>query len=503
MQNPGNVVLALHEYESKLLSFLKDKRSADVESICEGTGLGRDAVLWASESLKSKGGVEIAIDYGAEIEISPEALGYAEGFPEQALLSELAKGPKDLKGNINGIALAWVKRNGWADIKDGKLQITEKGRKAIGSDYDQKSVLGVLLSKTGRGADNIAYVGNAEMEKIRNTAKELEHRKLVQIKPKSKISLISITDIGIEMLSGEKAGNWIGQLTRDIIKSRIWTDSGFRPYDVEAPVADAYPARRHPMKEFMELVRRMWVSQGFIETAGPMIESSFWNFDALFSPQDHPTREMQDTFFLSNPDIFGIAEKELLKSVARMHKKGWKSWNDEISFQPVLRTHTTSVSAHNIREYGNSSELEYPIKLFSIGKVFRNESIDYKHLAELHQLDGIIIGKGLGVADLKGTLEQFYKGLGFKVKFKPSYFPFVEPGLEASYYDEEHGDWIELCGGGIIRKEITKALGTDMRVIAWGAGLDRLMFKYLGISSLSELYKNDIGWLRRRKPLRL
>ncbi|MEM3883873.1 MAG: phenylalanine--tRNA ligase subunit alpha, partial [Methanothrix sp.] len=93
--------------------------------------------------------------------------------------------------------------------------------------------------------------------------------------------------------------------------------------------------------------------------------------------------------------------------------------------------------------------------------------------------------------------------LGFKVKFKPSYFPFVEPGLEASYYDEEHGDWIELCGGGIIRKEITKALGTDMRVIAWGAGLDRLMFKYLGINSLSELYKNDIGWLRKRKPIKL
>ncbi len=493
----------MHEYESKLLSFLKESKSADVESICSGTGLGRDAVLWASESLKSKGAVEIRVNSGAEIEISPEALGYEEGFPEQILLSELEKGPKSLDGSVNGIALAWTKKNGWADIREGRLHITEKGRKALTGEYDQESVLKLLLSKTRGNGDNIAYVSNAEMTKIENTVKELEHRKLLQIKPKSRIESISITDIGIEILSGEKAGNGIGQLTRDIIKSRIWTDSGFRPYDVEAPVAEAYPARRHPMKEFMELVRRMWVSQGFVETAGPMIESSFWNFDALFSPQDHPTREMQDTFFLSNPEILGIAENELLKRVARMHKKGWKSWNDDISFQPVLRTHTTSVSAHNIREYGNSNELEYPIKLFSIGKVFRNESIDYKHLAELHQLDGIIIGKGIGIADLKGTLEQFYRGLGFKIKFKPSYFPFVEPGLEASYYDEEHGDWIELCGGGTIRKEITKALGTDMRVIAWGAGLDRLMFKYLGISSLSELYKNDVGWLRKRRPLKL
>lgn len=503
MRNPDKMVLALHEYEFKLLSFLKDKKSADVESIWSGTSLGRDAVLWASESLKSKGAVEIKIDSGAEVELGPEALGYAEGFPEQALLAELGKGPKKLDGSINGIALAWVKRNGWADISDGKLHITEKGRKALGSRYEQESVLKLLLSKIGSNGNNVAYVSDEEMAGIEKTLKELEHRKLLLIKPKSRIASISITDIGMEMLSREKTASGIGQLTRDIIKSRAWTESGFRPYDVEAPVAEAYPARRHPMKEFMELVRRMWVSQGFIETAGPMIESSFWNFDALFSPQDHPTREMQDTFFLSNPEILGIAEKELLKRVARMHKKGWNSWNEDISFQPVLRTHTTSVSAHNIKEYGNSSVLEYPIKLFSIGKVFRNESIDYKHLAELHQLDGIVIGRGLGVADLKGTLEQFYKGLGFKVKFKPSYFPFVEPGLEASYYDEEHGDWIELCGGGIIRKEITKALGTDMRVIAWGAGLDRLMFKYLGINSLSELYKNDIGWLRKRKPIKL
>ncbi|MEM0154270.1 MAG: phenylalanine--tRNA ligase subunit alpha [Methanothrix sp.] len=493
----------MHEYEYKLLSFLKDRKSSDVESICNGTGLGRDAVLWASESLKSKSAIEIKVDSGVDIEISPEALGYAEGFPEQALLSELRNGPKDISVDINSIALAWAKRNGWAEIRQGKLQITDKGRKAFGMEYDQEKVLKLLLSKTGGNGSNIAYISNEEMAKIEKTIKELEHRKLLQIKPKSKITSISITDIGIGMLSGANAGKGIGQLTRDAIKSRIWSDSGFRPYDVEAPVAESYPARRHPMKEFMELVRRMWVSQGFIETAGPMIESSFWNFDALFSPQDHPTREMQDTFFLSNPEIVGIAEKELLKRVARMHRKGWKSWNEDISFQPVLRTHTTSVSAHNISEYGNSSSLEYPIKLFSIGKVFRNESIDYKHLAELHQLDGIIIGKGLGVADLKGTLEQFYNRLGFKIKFKPSYFPFVEPGLEASYYDEEHGDWIELCGGGIIRKEITKALGTDMRVIAWGAGLDRLMFKYLGISSLSELYKNDIGWLRRRRPLKL
>jgi phenylalanyl-tRNA synthetase alpha subunit len=86
---------------------------------------------------------------------------------------------------------------------------------------------------------------------------------------------------------------------------------------------------------------------------------------------------------------------------------------------------------------------------------------------------------------------------------KPSYFPFVEPGLEVHYYDEKKDDIIELCGGGIIRKEITKAMGTNKTVLAWGAGLDRLMFNALGISTLTELYKNDIGWLRKRAELKI
>jgi phenylalanyl-tRNA synthetase alpha chain len=497
-------VLTLHEYETKLLSYLKNVKSSTVEQVCESTGLSQDAVLWAIENLKAKEEVNVEIERGVELEISVEALGYENEFPEQALIKELKDKAKQLDGSIDGIALSWAKRNGWVEISKGMISITDKGRKALDySAYAQSTALKIILSKARTSNDRKkAYLTDKEIASIGPAIKELEHRKLITEKPRVKIASISITPLGLEALSRETSDNSVGRLNREMIKSGSWKELRFRSYDVKEQVMSIYPARRHPMKEFIELVRRIWISQGFIETHGPVVESSFWNFDALFSPQDHPTRDMQDTFFLSNPEMLEVAEKDLLEQVAKMHKKGWKSWNYNTSSQPVLRTHTTSVSAHNIKDYGKGAQ-EYPIKLFSIGKVFRNESIDYKHLAELHQLDGIIIGKGLGVSNLKSTLEQFYARLGFKVKFKPSYFPFVEPGLEASYYDEEHGDWIELCGGGIIRKEITKALGTDMRVIAWGAGLDRLMFRYIGISSLSEMYKNDIGWLRRRRPIRL
>jgi len=258
------------------------------------------------------------------------------------------------------------------------------------------------------------------------------------------------------------------------------------------------------MHELIDIIREVWLSMGFIEGIGPIIESAFWNFDALFSPQDHPTRDMQDTFFLSNPKTIDVNDLELLSRVKKMHKKNWGPiWREEIAKQALLRTHNTSVSAHYINKFADLDKHEYPIKVFSVGRIFRNESVDYKHLAELYQYDGIIIGDNLSLANLIHTLKDFYRRLGIEVGLKPSYFPFVEPGMEVFYFDKEHNDRIELCGAGIIRKEITTALGSSKSVLAWGGGIERLMFNMLKIGSLSDMYKNDIGWLRERESLRL
>ena len=184
--------------------------------------------------------------------------------------------------------------------------------------------------------------------------------------------------------------------------------------DINAPSEPVWPARPHPVREFINHVRDTWVSMGFIETMGPIVETAFWNFDALFSPQDHPTRDMQDTFFPSNPKEIEINDLALMKRVKNMHVTSWESvWQEELARQPVLRTHTTSVSAHNIQRLANAVG-DSPLKLFSIGKVFRNESLDYKHLAELHQFDGIIIERSWECQILYTRLRSFIQTLALK-----------------------------------------------------------------------------------------
>ncbi|MEM0150058.1 MAG: hypothetical protein QXW10_04135, partial [Candidatus Micrarchaeaceae archaeon] len=211
----------------------------------------------------------------------------------------------------------------------------------------------------------------------------------------------------------------------------------------------------------------------------------------------------QDTFFLSNPKTIDIDDMEMLGRVRGMHRRAWKEkWSERLARQALLRTQTTSVSAHYMRKFANAIDASYPVKLFSIGRVFRNESIDYKHLSELHQTDGIVIGDKLALSNLIDTLRKFYGQVGLEdVKFRPSFFPFVEPGLEAYYHDEQLDDNIELCGAGIIRREITKAMGLNKSVLAWGIGLDRILMRYLGIDRISEIYENNVGWLRKRKEL--
>ena len=166
-----------------------------------------------------------------------------------------------------------------------------------------------------------------------------------------------------------------------------------------------------------------------------------------------------------------------------------------------MRTHSTGVSAHYMHSLADTNK---SIKLFTIGKIFRNETIDFKHLAEFHQVDGLIIGKGLDFSNLIFTLKRFYERLGINISIKPAYFPFVEPGLEINYVDKRTGEVIELGGAGIIRDEIKNALGIhDKEVLAFGLGIERLIFREIPLESLIELYKNDVGWLRNVKQIKV
>ncbi len=484
----------MHEHETRILKLLKEKRISSLEDIEESLGIDADAAMWALDGLSKSGAVKVSKIKTYGVEIVNEGKDYLKLFPEEELVRSIGrKGQEKLSEIKDNVALLWAKKNNWIELREGYAKLTKVGAAANGAEYAQRKVLEGLADE-----DKVGIL----FEKNKAEVDTLVKRGLLRVKERERISRIEITDAGTK-LSGTKPEGGMGELTREMILSKSWVGKDFKKYDVNASSEMLYPARQHMMHEFIDVVRNTWLNMGFSEMEGPIVESAFWVFDALFSPQDHPTRDMQDTFFLSNPKQIDIEDVEMLGRVKKAHEAAWKEkWQESLAKQALLRTHTTSVSARYIKKFANAVESSYPIKLFSVGRVYRNESIDYKHLAELYQTDGIIIGNNLTFANLIDTLKRFYSQLGIEdIKFKPSYFPFVEPGLEAYYYDEKRKCTTELCGAGIIRKEITTAMGTNKTVLAWGIGIERLLMHFFEVDSITDLYRNDLWWLRNRKKI--
>ncbi len=491
----------MHEYEVKLLAFLNQRSNSDLQQLEKNLDIGRDSILWAIENLIKLNAISVTREKLSSVSLSEEGERDISGFPEETLVKSIAKGGKaDVSSIKDNIALIWAKKNGWIIVEKGAVSLTGRGERAAkGAEaYEPRSVLEALGKLKG---DQLDYLVKSKKEIIDSLLK----RGLIEMKEKSIIGEVSITQNGRDLFSSLKEEKGIGALTKEAIASRSWQKQGFRPYDVNAPGEKLNPARLHPLREWINFIRQKWFEMGFIEMSGPIIESAFWNFDALFVPQDHPTREMQDTFFLKNPKEFSIEDVELMESVRKAHKKGWQEgWSEEVAKKALLRTQVTALSARYMKKIAETVNSNFPLKLFSVGPVFRNESVDYKHLAQFYQYEGIIVGNNLTLANLIDTLRKFYGKLGIEnVKIRPSYFPFTEPSLEGYYYDEKLGAEIELTGGGIIRKEITKAMGLDKTVLAWGGGVERPILDKLGIDSITVPYKNNIGWLRSRGNLKV
>ena len=282
-------------------------------------------------------------------------------------------------------------------------------------------------------------------------------------------------------------------ITSEDIATGRWRTYLLKPFDlgVEPP---EYPAPvPHFFNEFLDYVREVMIGLGFEEVRGPVLEVEFWNFDALFQAQDHPAREVHDTFYIRWEGPVEAPPEPLLEAVGRVHEEKWRyKWSREKALNPVLRTQTTAVTIRALAERGDG---EY--KVFTIGRVFRPEKLDPKHSMEFHQLDGIVVGPGLTFKHLLGQLEQIAKALGMtRVRFRPAYFPFTSPSVEV-YAEHPKLGWVEFGGAGIFRPEVTEPLGVrKSRVLAWGWGLDRIAMILLGIDDIRELFTKDPEKLR-------
>ncbi|KAF1379086.1 hypothetical protein PFLUV_G00172390 [Perca fluviatilis] len=293
------------------------------------------------------------------------------------------------------------------------------------------------------------------------------------------------------------------ELTPDMIANGSWKEKKFKPYNFEAMGVAPDCGHLHPLMKVRTQFRQIFLEMGFSEMpTNNFIESSFWNFDSLFQPQQHPARDAHDTFFLSDPALAHEFPQDYLERVKKVHSEGgfgsqgYKyDWKIEEAQKNILRTHTTAVSARMLYKLAQQEKFT-PVKYFSIDRVFRNETLDATHLAEFHQIEGVVADYGLTLGDLIGILYQFFTKLGItKLRFKPAYNPYTEPSMEVFSYHEGLQKWVEVGNSGVFRPEMLLPMGLpeDVSVIAWGLSLERpTMIKY-GINNIRELVGHKVN----------
>jgi len=295
------------------------------------------------------------------------------------------------------------------------------------------------------------------------------------------------------------------ELTKELLDNGQWAKKTFKDYNYDAEGVRPPHGFLHPLLKLRSSYRQIFLEMGFEEMpTSNFVESSFWNFDALFQPQQHPARDAHDTFFLSSPaSALNDPPADYLERVRNIHQNGGfdskgygYEWSKDESMKNVLRTHTTAVSAKMLYKLAQQKQFT-PTKYFSIDRVFRNETLDNTHLAEFHQVEGLVADYNVSLADLIGVLHEFFRKLGIeKLKFKPAYNPYTEPSMEIFSYHEGLGKWTEIGNSGMFRPEMLRPMGLpeNVSVIAWGLSLERpAMIKYK-MNNIRELcgYKYDL-----------
>jgi phenylalanyl-tRNA synthetase alpha chain len=505
-------MVELRENEIRILAALdKLDRKATVEALMAECQLPDSAVMRSALILQENGFAKIHAAPENKIRLTAEGQIHAQnGLPERRLINAvIALGGKatldqaakeaGLAQQFSQIALGWTQRKKWAtfDSKTGTLQAVSSP-----SEGDDEKLLNTLSQKEEIALDKLQIPLQAVVEPFKK-------RKAIVVELKT-TRILELTREGEAAIEGGAAdltvqAKEVTQLTPELIIKGGWRDVRFQKYNIEAPVANAWPGKKHPYLAFLDEVREKLVTMGFQEMTGTAVELSFFNFDALYTPQDHPARETDGIYYIKNPQ-YGNTNKydQIVQRVKETHENGDQTgstgWGYKYSEQEakrlILRGHGTCLSARTLL----GKDLKVPSRHFSIARVYRPEVVDKTHLAEFNQVEGIVVDEKLTLRDLLGVLGKFAKEIAGadKIRFKPDYFPFTEPSVELSAYKEGYG-WVEFGGSGIFRPEVTQPLGVKVPVIAWGLGVDRLFMMRAGIEDIRSIFSQDLDWLRRKQ----
>ncbi|XP_048000082.1 phenylalanine--tRNA ligase alpha subunit [Leguminivora glycinivorella] len=470
------------ELNERILHYLEKSDKVDTLKLASEFGEDHQKIVGAVKSLEA---LEMVISEAAKStkwELTEEGKLVADKGSHEAVLyksvpengisqAELMKTSPNAK-----VGFSKAMSSGWIVIdKSGGAPIVKRKVDSI-TDIVQDH-----LNEVKKGLDTLP-------DNVRNDYKK---RKLLQ----------EITIKSFLLSKGPQFATSIKKLETDLTSEMLltgsWKTLEFKPYNFDALGQPPECGHLHPLLKVRSEFREIFLEMGFSEMpTNKYVESSFWNFDALFQPQQHPARDAHDTFFVSSPATCNQFPMEYLEKVKKVHSEGGYGsqgyrydWKIEEAQKNLLRTHTTAVSARMLYHLAQQKEFT-PQKYFSIDKVFRNETLDATHLAEFHQVEGVIAARGLGLADLIAVLDAFFQRLGFnRLQFKPAYNPYTEPSMEIFAFHEGLGKWIEIGNSGVFRPEMLLPMGLpeDVNVIAWGLSLERpTMIKY-GLNNIRDL----------------
>lgn len=482
----------------------KDRSFEDSVALAQANGWDHDKLVGVLKSLEAQEQVTNAATKRDGWKLTAEGAKYSlAGSPEVQVYNAVKK-----LGSATNATLAAelgddVAKAGVSAAMKSKWISVEKATKAMVPEVDSVT-------------DSVKVELNSLETLSKDAMEALKKRKMVA--PSSLTSYATkVTDKF--SASAKKA---VADITEEMIRKGTWKDTSFKALNFDG--VNGVPSlggHLHPLSKVKTEIRTVLTLMGFEEMkTNQWVESSFWNFDSLFQPQQHPARDAHDTFFIDEPSRAQNIDPEYLQAVKNMHEKGgqgsigWRyDWSEDEARKNILRTHTTAVSARTLRKMAEDYKRDgffTPRKCFSIDRVFRNETLDATHLAEFHQVEGFVADRNLGLGHLIGTLKEFFARVGIsKLRYKPAYNPYTEPSMEIFGYHPQLKKWIEVGNSGVFRPEMLLPMGLpeDVSVVAWGIGLERWAALLYNVRNIKDLFsfqqdiaaskKNPVCWIKR------
>lgn len=513
----------LHPLEVKLICAFKENAQQDDVILAKNSGLDAAQVRTAVEWLKAKEVIAVlsseAILLASLTEFGERQARY--GIPEIQILNLLRRVEriplseiavtisKDLNVALEEAisadevqpACGMLKAAGCVTFAEGGVVVLADANKNDSVFKDRQALIEKLQQKK---QVVISELSQSEQEILNAGAKKRGKAKGSFRVDEKKTNQFALTDFGSQVLSALNelgiTGEEIQELTPEIIADGSWRKKGFRKYNISLKPGRVVSGKFHAYRQYVDFLKNRMVGLGFQEMFGSVVETEFWDMDALFMPQFHSAREIHDVYFVKEPKYAKEIPEPFLSNVAEAHchgasdgKHGWGYLFDkEKCKRLILRSQTTALSARTL-----AAGPAIPGKYFAIARCFRYDQVDASHAPDFFQVEGIVVDPDATFKSLLGLLEVFAKEIAMakEIKFAPAYFPFTEPSVEVHMKHPKLG-WMELGGAGIFRPEVCRPLGIDAPVLAWGLGTDRMAMVALGVSDIRDLCSSDLDYLR-------